>query len=233
MNRSLIIGLFLLPLGVVAQKNSTTADIALAAGSGAFSSAVSVNKLWGFGERGKFKVGLGLRLTSIFAKNLDYRTAPASLTSGKQSFVALFTEDIAANIDTLRLPQSQTNALNLNVHLQYSFSSRLDLGFNIDAIGVSFGGKQSGEYLARSQGRPLSIEAAKVTPFNLLLVSDSDRGSLNSELYARYWVRPKVGIRAGLSFQFWEYTTDRKLAFNNDRFRDKILMPLLAVSFRL
>ncbi len=232
MNRFFLF-VFLLPLAALAQKNSTTADVAFAAGGGAFSPAVSYNKLWGFGEYGKFKVGLGLRLTSLFAQDLNFRTAPARLTSGKQSLVALFTEDIVANIDTLRLPKSQTNSLNLSLHLQYTFGSRFDVGFNIDAIGVSFGGKQSGEFLARSQGRPVTIEPAKVTPFNLLLISDSDRGSLNSELYARYWVGPKVGIRAGLSFQFSEYTTDRKLTFDNDRFRAKVLMPLVAVSFRL
>lgn len=225
--------LLLLPLSTLAQKNYTTADLALAAGGGAFSPAASVNKFWGFGEHGTFKVGLGLRLTSLFAKDLNFRTAPARLTSGQQSLVALFTEDIAANIDTLRLPKSQTNSLNLSLHLQYTFGSRFDVGFNIDALGVSFGGRQSGEFLARSQGRPVTIEPAKVTPFNLLLISDSDRGSLNSELYARYWVGPKVGIRAGLSFQFSEYTTDRKLTFDNARFRAKVLMPLVAVAVKL
>jgi hypothetical protein len=229
----LLVFFFLLPLSVLAQKNSTTADVAFAAGGGAFSPAVSYNKLWGFGEYGKFKIGLGLRLTSFFGNDIDFRTAPARLTSGKESIVALFSEDIVANIDTLRMPRAQTNALNLSIHLQYSFGSRFDVGFNIDALGATFGGRKSGEFIARSQGRPVTIEPAKVTPFNLLLISDSDRGSLNSELYARYWVGPKVGIRAGLSFQFSEYTTDRKLTFDNDRFRAKVLMPLVAVSFRL
>lgn len=225
--------LLALPLSALAQKSYTTADVALAGGSGAFSPAVSVNRFWGFGEHGKFKIGLGLRLTSFFGNDIDFRTAPARLTSGKESLAALFSEDIVANIDTLRMPRAQTNALNLVVHLQYTFGSRFDVGFNIDAIGATFGSKKSGEFLARSQGRPVTIEPAKVTPFNLLLISDSDRGSLNSELYARYWVRPKVGLRAGLSFQFSEYTTDRKLTFNNDRFRAKTLMPLVALSVKL
>lgn len=225
--------LLALPLSALAQKHYTTADLALAGGSGVFAPAVSVNRQWGFGEFGHFKIGLGLRLTSYFGQNIDYVTAPAKLTSNTSSFKALFTENILANFDTLRMPRAQTNALNLAIHLQYTFGSRFDVGFNIDAIGVTFGSQKSGEFIARSQGRPLSIEPAKVTPFNLLLVSDSDLGSLNSELYIRYWIRPKVGIRAGLSFQFSEYTTDRNLTFDNDRFRAKTLLPLLAVSIKL
>jgi hypothetical protein len=64
-------------------------------------------------------------------------------------------------------------------------------------------------------------------------VSDNDLGSLNSELYARYWVNDKIGFRAGLSFQFVEYTTDKVLTFENDRFRTKNLLPMLAISYKL
>jgi hypothetical protein len=68
---------------------------------------------------------------------------------------------------------------------------------------------------------------------NALLISDNDRGSLNSELYGRYWLTDKIGLRAGASFQFTEYTTNRKLTFENDRFRNKILMPFAGISVKL
>jgi hypothetical protein len=219
-------------------KKYTTADLALSAGDG-FGASLSYNKFYGVGQSGKFKIGWGLRLNSFFANQLDYRTAPASLTSGKASVAALFSEDIVSQIDTLRLGKAQVNSLNLGVHLQYQLLKKLEVGFNIDAIGVSFGGQQKGSFIARQSdaaGRANNGKTgltAKPTTLNLLLVSDSDIGSLNSEIYARYWVNDRIGIRGGLSFQFWEYTATQQLAFNNDRFRTKVLLPMVAISFRL
>jgi hypothetical protein len=217
--------------GALAQSYQV-ADLALAAGNG-FSPAISYSRLYGK----KFKIGAGIRLTSYFGGATDATTAPAKLTSGKASLAALFSESIPAQIDTFRLGSTQTNALNLNLHLQYSITDKLELGFNIDAIGVTFGGEQSGRFTARqSDATGLANNGATVTAkptsFNLLLISDSDLGSLNSEIYARYWFNDHWGLRAGLSFQFVEYKTSRKLAFDNDRFRSKILLPMLAVSYK-
>jgi hypothetical protein len=122
-------------------------------------------------------------------------------------------------------------ALNSKIVLQYRFK-KSDIGFNIDVFGVTFGGNQSGIFRA-SESKPLnnSTQTAKPTPFNLLLISDSDRGSLNSELYYRYWIKKTSALRVGLSFQFVEYKTSRILTFENDRYRIKPLMPFIAYSF--
>ncbi len=214
-------------------KKTTTADVALSA-IGGFSGALSYQQFYGIGKANRFKVGWGVRLTSFVGKDLDYITAPARLTSGETGPQVLFVENVLSNLDTLKLPRSQTNALNLAIHLEYSFR-KLDLGFNIDAIGATFGAEQTGTFLAKSTDSRLSgtQQSAKPTVFNLLLVSDNDLGSLNSELYARYWISPKTGIRLGASFQFTEYTTSQNLTFENDRFRNKILMPFVAISFKL
>ncbi|AEI49328.1 hypothetical protein [Runella slithyformis] len=214
-------------------KKRSTADVALSA-IGGFSGALSYQQLYGIGKAKRFKVGWGVRLTSFVGKNRDYITAPARLTSGETGPQVLFVENILSNLDTLKLPRSQTNALNLVIHLEYSFR-KIDAGFNIDAIGVTFGGKQTGTFLAKSTDSRLSgtQQSAQPTVFNLLLVSDNDLGSLNSELYARYWFSKKAGVRLGASFQFTEYTSSQKLTFENDRFRNKILMPFIALSIRL
>jgi hypothetical protein len=232
----LLLSVALLPLATIAQKSYRSADVALAFGQG-FSPALSYSHLYGIGSKGAFKVGWGVRLTSFFSGSLQARTAPASLTSGKQSIAALFSEDIVSQIDTFNLAKAQTNALNAVIYLQYSLTPKLEVGFNIDAIGLTFGGRQSGTFRAKQSdatGRANNdkVFTAKPTVFNLLLVSDSDLGSLNSELYARYWVNDRIGVRAGLSFQFVEYTTAQKLAFDNDRFRNKSLLPMVALSYR-
>lgn len=215
-----------------------TTDLALAAGKG-FSSAMSFTQMFGVGKSYRFKIGYGVRLSSFWANDIQTRTAPASLTSGKASFAALVSEDIIANIDTFSLKKVQVNALNLSISLQYAFSSTFEAGINIDAIGFTFGGKQSGNLIAKASKRTFvdgsTVSETKPTNFNLLLVSDSDLGSLNSEVFLRYWLNDKIGIRGGLSFLFAEYTSDKKVAVanqQNDRWRYKSLLPMLAVSYK-
>lgn len=229
----LAITLFISHLSFSQSKNQRYADLSIAA-VGGFSPALSYNYNWGLGKRGKFKIGTGIRFTYFAKGKTDLITAPASLTSGEKGPQVLFTENILSNFDTLKVAKIGVGYLNIPIHLQYSFSQKLEVGFNIDAIGISFGSKQSGTFYA-SDSRSLnkSTQSAKPTFFNALLVSDNDLGSLNSELYARYWVNDKIGIRAGLSFQFIEYTTDKVLTFENDRFRTKNLLPMIAISYKL
>lgn len=220
------------------EKSYKTADLALAAGKG-FSPALSYTQMFGVGKSYRFKIGYGVRLSSLFANDITTRTAPASLTSGKSSFAALVSEDIIANIDTFSMKKVQVNALNLSINLQYALSEKLEAGINIDAIGFTFGGKQSGSLVANASKRKFQdgtvVSEAKPTAFNLLLVSDSDLGSLNSEVFVRYWVNDKIGVRGGLSFLFAEYTSDKKVNVageQNDRWRYKSLLPMLALSYK-
>lgn len=220
------------------EKSYQTIDAGFAVGK-SFSSTFSYTKMFGVGKTNRFKAGYGLRLSSFWAKDIDTRTAPASLTSGKSSFAALVSDDIIANIDTLNLKNIQANALNVSINLQYAISSKLEAGINIDAIGITFGAKQNGTLISKASKRTFTdgsaISEAKPTPFNLLLVSDSDLGSLNSEIFARYWLNENVGIRAGLSFMFSEYTSTKKVNVaneQNDRWRYKSLLPLIAISYK-
>ncbi len=213
-------------------KKTRNIDLAIAGGGG-FSPAISINQFWGIGKKAKFKIGTGIRLTAFFSGEKDYITAPAVLTSGEKGPQVLFKENILTNLDTLKLSKTGVTYINIPIHLQYDFNEKFEIGFNIDAIGLSFGGKQSGKFFAKESGTLNSTtQSAKPTVFNLLLVSDNDLGSLNSELYARYWINEKLGIRAGASFQFAEYKTDKLLTFGNDRFRSKNLLPMIAVSYK-
>lgn len=233
------------PASVMAQTNpqagpfaipriTRTGDFAIASTGDFTYLALSVNRLHGLGKSHRFKIGYGLRFTSGFGGKTDYATAPARLTSGTQSIVALFTETIENNIDTLHLTKAQVNSLNLSINLEYAITKRLSVGANIDAIGFSFGSQQSGTFQANAPVRSAlsnTVQTAKPTSFNLLLVSDSDLGSLNSEYYVRYRIRPELSLRAGLGFLFTEYTTSRKLTLENDRFRSKNYLPMVAVSY--
>jgi hypothetical protein len=220
-------------------KTYKTLDLAVGGGKVGFSPALSFTQSWGFGKSNRFKIGYLVRVTSYFGGAADFRTAPAKFTSGTSSFAALVSDDIIANIDTFRVKSFQTNALNIGIILQYALSNKLEIGLNIDATGKTWGGTASGDLISTRNKRKFQdgskISDASPETYNFLLVSDSDIGSLNSEVYARYWVTDKIGIRAGASFQFVELTTEKKVEINgrlNDTWRYKAFMPIVAVSYK-
>ena len=209
------------------------ADATVAAGNYQGSFSLSYLHDWKLGTRRKLGLGIGGRFTSYFGQNQYYVTAPAKLTSGSTGPGAIFQDDIEKNIDTLLVQSPQVNSLNLFINIDYSFSSKFVVGFNIDAIGFSFGGNRQGNYINGSSGK---ITDAAPTPFNVLLVSDNDRGSLNSEFYGKYSINNKWGLKAGVQFLFTEYTTTTKVQTypeENDRFRNKSLLFCLGITYKL
>ena len=216
---------------VNAQQKKTKAvdnfvDITAGIGSSQYTGALSYVYNWKLGKRKRWELGLGARFTSYFGSNLYFRTAPAKLTSGKTDPTVLFREDIDANIDSVLFPRAQVNSLNLSLNFGYNFSKRFSAGLTIDAIGFSFGKKQSGVYYGNNFATGVPV-TAKPTGFNVLLISDNDKGSLNSELFARYKWNDSWGVKLGLQFFFAEYTTNTEVQTTpggdkNDRFRKKM-----------
>lgn len=208
-------------------------DLDLAVGSSEGTFAISFNYDKGLGQKKKIVAGLGGRFTGYLGKNQYYVTAPAKLTSGSTGPGVLFKENITGNMDTLLIKTSQVNSLNLLITIGYNVSEKLMLRFNIDAIGFSFGKDVRGNYINGPQG---SVEAASPTTFNALLISDNDKGSLNSELFARYLLNDKWRIKGGVQFHFTEYTTGdevQQFPEPNDRFRRKSLMFSAGVCYQL
>jgi hypothetical protein len=111
------------------------------------------------------------------------------------------------------------------------------VGCNIDVIGLSFGPAKSFNIISSVYDAGQEpVQRASPTVFNLLLTSDNDIGSLNSEFYIRYRFDKKFSMRAGYAFLFSEYKTDNMLSFDdgrivNDRYRYKAAMGF--VSFTL
>lgn len=204
-------------------------DAAIAFRDG-FSPSVSWQKLYG---KKNFKIGFGLRAGAYFSGDKELLTAPAKLTSGRQSIVAFFTEYNPEKIDTMQVQNTAVASLNSMIVLQYSLK-KLDFGFNIDALGFTVGPRQNGIFQAiESPEFNNTTQELRPTSFNLLLISDSDIGSLNSELFLRYNLNEKSGLRLALGFQFIEYTAAKKLTFDNDRYRLKTLLPVIAYSHKL
>lgn len=213
-------------------KYNNNFDLALATNGNQSASALSWVHFFSINKKKKFKIGYGVRFTSQIGKNLEYYTAPAKLTSKQEGPQVLFSEIYYENIDTFKVSNAQNNLLNLSINLQYTIKEKFDIGFNIDAIGFSFGKKIAGSYSTFQDGTYPTSQAAKPTTLNALLVSDNDIGALNSELYCRYWFKPKWALKVGASFLFTEYTTTNQLRLANDRWRNKALMGMIGVSYK-
>lgn len=180
-----------------------------AIGSRQGSASLDYFHLWKLGKSKRIEVGLGGRFTSYFGTSLYYASAPADLAGDERKS------------DSVLIQSPQINALNIAIHAGYRISSKFDVGFNIDALGFSFGGEQNGFYINGNQGQATS---AKPTSINILLVGNNDKGSLNSEFYVRYFVKEKLGVKLAYQHLFTEYTTDttvQQLPEANDRFRNK------------
>lgn len=192
-------------------------------------------QMYGIAANQKFKLGYGVRFNGYLNNDKLYVTAPARLTSGEVGPQVLFIENIEENIDTFSVHNAQHNSINAVIYLEYDFSDKWGVGFNIDAAGIAFGGSRKGKIISsnRPSTSPETV-VAKPTPYNVLLVSDNDIGMLNSELYATYNFNKKLSVNAGLTFLFTEYTTENKIEYNdnNDRFRYKSLMGMVSVNFK-
>lgn len=232
MKRYCLILLILLPCMATGQVRHVSLTGTLAENQGSVSIALHYD--WKILKSKRFSIGTGARLTSYMGRDQFYITAPAKLTSGSTGPFVIFKENIAANIDTFRVQSPQINSLNILINFQYSISAKIQVGFNIDAIGVSFGRKRNGEYINLPDS-PGTRHGAEPTAFNILLISDNDRGSLNSELYAVYNLNKTWSLKISASFLFTEYTTDtnvQQYPEPNDRFRNKSLMAGLGVGYK-
>lgn len=194
-------------------------ELTLSSNGNHHATAISWVKFHTISKKGNFKIGYGVRINSQFGKDLTYITAPAKLTVKPE------------NIDTFIVSSPQNNSINLSINLQYSFKNKLDLGFNIDALGASFGGKVNGKYVSHQSSNNGTTHSASPTSFNLLLVGDNDIGMLNSEFYFRYWFNKKFALKAGASFLFTEYTTSHKFRLDNNRWRHKAMQGLIGITF--
>lgn len=234
MNKIIAIIFSLTTFQAIAQPSrQKSVDFDLAIGKSQGNTSIAFLYDWHLGKNKKLVLGVGGRVNAYLARNQYYVTAPAKLTSGKTGLGVIFTENIIANMDTFLIAKPNAFSVNALINLGYKFTDKFAVGFNIDAIGFSFGAKKNGNYISGSQGQS---EEAKPTVFNLLLTSDNDRGSLNSELYGSYSFTDQWSLRAGLQFLFTEYTTDtnvQQYPEPNNRFRNKSLMFMIGTSLKL
>ena len=215
----LLISTFAFTFSLYAQQNNNYAELGGGIGSSIGSINVALHKNWTLGKKDKFIIGTGVRFTSFFGTNVNFTTAPADLAGDNK------------NIDTLFAPSPSISSLNALINLGYRLNSKLEVGFNIDVIGISFGTKGTPTFI--SNGKKTAT-TANPTSTNILLVGDNDKGSLNSQLYVKYEVSKDIGIKLAYQYLFNELTTETKIQTFpsvNDRFRQKSTMVFVGISY--
>jgi len=214
-------------------KTNSVIDLSGSVGKAQGTGAISFIQFRGVGKKKNFEIGAAIRFTSYFAESNYFISAPARITSGRTGPAVFFIENIKTNLDSLLVPSSQLNAVNVSANFGYHISQKFYAGFNIDVIGFSFGAKKNVNYI---NGTIAVNSIAKPTAFNLLLISDNDIGTLNSEFFAVYNVNQKWSVKAGYQFLFTEYRTAtnvQQVPEPNDRFRNKVSAFLLGVRYQL
>lgn len=194
--------------------------VGMAESSPHFVTALSYEQTHGLFNSKKFRLGYGLRFGAFLRSNdLTYITAPYRLTKENM-------------IDTLVISNPQNFSLNAALHIEYIFVPKFKAGFNIDVVGLSFGGERDATYVySENDGTYPTSTTARPTTLSALLVGDNDWGQLFSEFYIGYAPTDKLWIKLGANMTFSEYTTAVSLNNDNNRFRYKGQFLFIGVSY--
>lgn len=167
-----------------------------------------------------FRIGWGVRANGFYNGRTDL--APKST---------------AQSGDTLRFGKITTNSFSFlagtNIRIW-----KFDIGANTDLFGIAFGVKRRGLYAKPSftegEGAPFynSYVSSSPTPLNALpLLLENNNGQ--SELFVRFWVTDRIGLKVGYVHGRVTYTASERLDNGQRRFSKSYGLPYAALSFPL
>ncbi|MGB0432590.1 MAG: hypothetical protein ACPGLV_19085 [Bacteroidia bacterium] len=193
-------------------------DVAIGFAGGQRSLSLSAQKQFSIGAKQRLKLNLGLRFSTIGFGELEYYSAPIDY------FL------IPEKTDTLVLSNSGQNNLAIMLGASYLIKNKIELGFNIDAVGYTFGQSRTATF--NPQGANITDEVSP-NQITALLVGANDIGMVKAEFFGAYRINDKLAIRLGLANSFVEYKTSTELQTGNDRFRGISSMPFVAARITL
>lgn len=218
--------------GLSAQVSIPQVDLSAAAGAESQSVSLSALTRQVPVGKSKWKVHAGVRASWFGKSDAEYTTAPSQITTGSFGPWVILMPDKEENIDTFTVASTNIGTINLMAGIGREITEKLSFEFSIDVAGVSFGSVSdpvsSADVALRSAATP--------SRWNLLILSDSDFGSLNSEFSFMYLINRRIKLRGGFHFNFTELRSDETLQTfpeANRRFRSKTGLPFAAVRFSL
>jgi hypothetical protein len=167
-----------------------------------------------------FRIGWGVRAAGHYANQTD-----------------LAPKNTAMSGDTLRFGKITSNTISFLVGANLRLW-KCDIGANTDLIGIAFGTKRRGLYsagrLTDGQGSEFYNDYVSSAPNTLNavpLLLNNQNGQ--SELFLRYWITERVGLKVGYVHGRVTYTSSEKLANGQTRFSQSYGVPYAAISFPL
>ena len=231
----------------VAARLQSGYDLGMAYSTGNYNPSAAYYQLINIGDRKLFAVGWNVRLGAFYGDNLNYYTAPARLTREKTGFSALGAPLLIRNIDTVRYDYVTMTSANVGVRAQVNLG-RLTIGASADLLGLTFGKKRIGRYKSSTgqyaiqgisgkdsttiffQGAN-TFQSSRPSVLNIRLLGDNDRGTLSTEIYARYIINQQFGIKVAYQFLTTETTVaNRDVIADNNRFRHRANMAYIALT---
>ncbi len=179
---------------------------------------LSLGRKFYLGAAGKSYVGAGLRSSGFFANSKDYYSAPPEFWNDK------------AKRDTLSISRPRQFNTSLFIMASTTIFCKLELGFNIDVIGLTFGGPNEGEFVSSGENTTTSLKAAGAS---LLLSGAHDIGMLKSEFFTGFHFNRQWMIRAGISSLVTEYKTKTEMQEGNSRYRGMSMLPFVGIRYSL
>ena len=179
-------------------------DVSLAFGEG-FLGSLAYQHTWGLGKSQKLRLSYGFRLTGYSGPEREFYSAPIEYYM------------IEEETDTLTISDPGMSNLALYIGATYRVGTKWEFGFNIDALGYTFGGDRDGVFTGNN-GETIN---ATVNPNQVtaLLVGANDIGMIKAEFFAAYQFNDRMTLRAGFNNNFIEYKTATELQAGNTRFR--------------
>jgi hypothetical protein len=132
--------------------------------------------------------------------------------------------------DTLKIKPVSIASVNINLHVGWKFSDDIDVGANMDIVGLSYGPQRDGDLRGVTPGVSSGSFPANPSWFNYFGFG-SDHGTMNSEVFLGYTINPNYKLKLGYARGWMEYTMGT-VTVNGDRsFRTGNDMMFLGVRF--
>jgi hypothetical protein len=166
-----------------------------------------------------FRIGWGVRAWGYYAGRTD-----------------MFPKTSALSSDTLKFGRLSANGVSFLLGANFRVW-KFDIGANTDLFGIAFGLKRkalyanSGLYSEGGEYYNKQLSSGPATLNALPLVLDKQNGQ--SEVFVRFWITDRIGVKVGYTHGRITYSAPVKLENGQTRYSTTFGVPYAALSFPL
>ncbi len=201
---------------ILEKKLSHNFNLAIATNGSAAVLSPSYFQTWHLGKKRAIQLSYGVRHSHYFGKDRQHLSAPPEFYGDEEATDSVFVSD------------PKMGNIVLFIGASYLIKNRVELGFNIDAVGYTFGGDRDGIFTSSGVETPVTVNPGSISA---LLVGANDIGMVKVEIFAGYKFNRKWSARLGIMNLFTEYRTPTEIQVGNTRFRAESRMPHLSVTY--